>query len=68
MYCNYSNYRQIASGQYGGQSINGIDTILAPYVRKSFNKYKDAALKEQVEIYKNWTWWKKSGRDCSFKN
>ena len=27
---------QVASGQYGGQSINGIDRILAPFVRKSF--------------------------------
>lgn len=27
---------QVASSQYGGQSINGIDRILAPYVHKSF--------------------------------
>ncbi len=43
---------QIASGQYGGQSINGIDRILAPYVRKSFLKYKTIALEEQRDIYK----------------
>lgn len=42
---------QIASGQYGGQSINGIDRILAPYVRKSYEKYLAAALAEQIEIY-----------------
>lgn len=27
---------QVASSQYGGQSINGVDRILAPYLRKSF--------------------------------
>ena len=42
---------QIASGQFGGQSINGIDTILAPYVRKSFDKHKNLAKTEQKEIY-----------------
>lgn len=42
---------QVASGQYGGQSINGIDRILAPYVRKSFDKFLELALEEQVEIY-----------------
>ncbi len=42
---------QVASGQYGGQSINGIDTILAPFVRKSFNKYLSAVTEEQREIY-----------------
>lgn len=42
---------QVASGQYGGQSINGIDTILAPFVRKSFDKYVKIALKEQKNIY-----------------
>lgn len=42
---------QVASGQYGGQSINGIDTILAPFVRKSFNKYLSAVTEEQKEIY-----------------
>lgn len=42
---------QVASGQYGGQSINGIDTILAPFVRKSFNKYLLAVTEEQKEIY-----------------
>lgn len=42
---------QVASGQYGGQSINGIDTILAPFVRKSFNKYLLAVTEEQREIY-----------------
>lgn len=42
---------QVASGQYGGQSINGIDTILAPYVRKSYEKYLDLVKEEQEEIY-----------------
>ena len=42
---------QVASGQYGGQSINGIDRILAPYVRKSFKKYMKAVVEEQREIY-----------------
>lgn len=42
---------QVASGQYGGQSINGIDTILAPFVRKSYEKYYRQAIKEQKEIY-----------------
>lgn len=32
---------QIASNQYGGQSISSVDSILAPYVRISFNKYKE---------------------------
>lgn len=42
---------QVASGQYGGQSINGIDRILAPFVRKSFNKILNQVLEEQVEVY-----------------
>lgn len=42
---------QVASGQYGGQSINGIDRILAPFVRKSFEKYLRAVVEEQREIY-----------------
>jgi hypothetical protein len=42
---------QVASGQYGGQSINGIDRILAPYVRKSFEKYMAAVVEEQQEVY-----------------
>ncbi|WP_337517806.1 anaerobic ribonucleoside-triphosphate reductase, partial [Megasphaera sp.] len=42
---------QVASGQYGGQSINGIDRILAPYVRKSFKKYMKAVVEEQREVY-----------------
>lgn len=42
---------QVASGQYGGQSINGIDRILAPFVRKSYEKLLANALEEQVEIY-----------------
>lgn len=29
---------QVASNQYGGQAINGIDRILAPYVRKSYER------------------------------
>lgn len=42
---------QVASGQFGGQTINGIDRILAPYVRKSYEKYFNQALEEQEEIY-----------------
>ena len=42
---------QVASGQYGGQSINGIDRILAPYVRKSYDKYLELTMQEQVEVY-----------------
>ena len=42
---------QVASGQYGGQSINGIDRILAPYVRKSYDKYLKNILEEQKEVY-----------------
>ena len=42
---------QVASGQYGGQSINGIDRILAPFVRKSFNKVLKAVVEEQKDIY-----------------
>lgn len=43
---------QVASGQYGGQSINGVDRILAPYVRKSFEKYFKDVLDDQKNIYK----------------
>lgn len=42
---------QVASGQYGGQSINGLDRILAPYARKSYEKYLQSVLEEQREIY-----------------
>lgn len=42
---------QVASGQYGGQSINGIDRILAPFVRKSYQKILNNVIEEQVEIY-----------------
>lgn len=42
---------QVASAQYGGQSINGIDRILAPYVRKSFNKYVKQIIEEQRDFY-----------------
>ncbi|MCD1147822.1 anaerobic ribonucleoside-triphosphate reductase [Peptoniphilus sp. KCTC 25270] len=42
---------QIASGQFGGQSINGIDRILAPYVRKSYEKHYASILEEQKEVY-----------------
>lgn len=42
---------QVASGQYGGQSINGIDRILAPFVRKSYEKLLNSVLEEQVEVY-----------------
>lgn len=42
---------QIASGQYGGQSINEIDRILAPFVRISYEKYLDNVVEEQKEVY-----------------
>lgn len=42
---------QVASGQYGGQSINGVDRILAPFVRKSYEKYLKAVIEEQKDIY-----------------
>lgn len=42
---------QVASGQYGGQSINGIDRILAPFVRKSYEKYLKSVVEEQKDIY-----------------
>lgn len=42
---------QVASAQYGGQTINGIDRILALYVRKSYDKYLAQVLEEQKEIY-----------------
>lgn len=42
---------QVASGQYGGQSINGIDRILAPFVRKSYDKILANVIEEQVEVY-----------------
>ncbi len=42
---------QVASSQYGGQSINGVDRILAPFVRKSYEKYKKQVIEEQQEIY-----------------
>lgn len=42
---------QVASGQFGGQSINGIDRILAPYVCKSFEKYLEASISDQLDIY-----------------
>jgi len=37
---------QVASHIYGGTTINGIDTILAPYVTKSFEKH--------LKIAENW--------------
>lgn len=42
---------QVASSQFGGQSINGIDQILAPYVRKSYDKYLRQAMDEQKYVY-----------------
>ena len=42
---------QVASSQYGGQSINGVDRILAPYVRKSYDKYFSDCLDEQKNVY-----------------
>lgn len=42
---------QVASGQYGGQSINGIDRIIAPFVAKSFAKHLKNTQAELSEIY-----------------
>ncbi|HEY4543971.1 MAG TPA: anaerobic ribonucleoside-triphosphate reductase [Tissierellaceae bacterium] len=42
---------QVASNQYGGQSISGVDKTLAPYVRVSFEKYKKQIIKEQEDFY-----------------
>lgn len=42
---------QVASSQYGGQSINRFDEVLAPYVRKSYYKYLEQTKEEQREIY-----------------
>lgn len=42
---------QVASGQYGGQTINGIDRILAPFVRKSYDKYLISVIEEQRDVY-----------------
>ncbi len=42
---------QVASGQYGGQSINGVDRILAPFVRKSYRKILAGVVEEQQEVY-----------------
>lgn len=42
---------QVASNQYGGQSINGFDRILAPFVHKSFKRYLAEVLEEQAEVY-----------------
>ncbi len=50
---------QVASGQYGGQSINGIDRILAPFVRKSYEKILNNVIEEQVEIYGMELIWKR---------
>lgn len=36
---------QVTSSQFGGASINGIDRILAPFVRKSYNKYYNKHIK-----------------------
>jgi len=40
---------QVASHIYGGTTINGIDTILAPYVTKSFDKHLHTAQQWGVE-------------------
>ncbi len=40
---------QVASNQYGGQSISSVDRILAPYVRVSFNKNVER-IREEMEL------------------
>jgi len=40
---------QVASHIYGGTTINGIDTILAPYVTKSFEKHLKTAQQWHIE-------------------
>jgi len=47
---------QVASHIYGGTTINGIDTILAPYVTKSFDKHLQTAQEwgiEDAQAYAN---------------
>jgi ribonucleoside-triphosphate reductase len=47
---------QVASHIYGGTTINGIDTILAPYVTKSFDKHLETAMEwgiEDAQAYAN---------------
>lgn len=43
---------QVASSQFGGQSINRVDEVLAPFVARSYRKYLKQAKEEQREIYK----------------
>lgn len=45
---------QVASHIYGGNTINGIDTILAPYVRKSFGKHVKLAYKYGIKDKKKY--------------
>lgn len=39
--------QSISSGQYGGQSVSGIDEILAPYLKKSYDKYLEFFVDEK---------------------
>lgn len=41
---------QVTSSQFGGASINGIDRILAPYARKSFDKYYEKHYERLQEL------------------
>lgn len=43
---------QVASNQFGGTSINGIDRILAPYARKSYNKHLKTMIEELGDVKK----------------
>lgn len=43
---------QVTNGQFGGASINGIDRILAPYARKSYNKYFEKHLSRLNQLVK----------------
>lgn len=40
---------QVASNIYGGNTINGIDTILAPYVEMSHDKWLEIGKEEEVK-------------------
>ncbi|TEW47641.1 anaerobic ribonucleoside-triphosphate reductase [Psychromonas algicola] len=54
---------QVASHIYGGTTINGIDTILAPYVTKSFDKHLKTAQEwgiKDAQAYAN----KETEKEC----
>lgn len=56
------NMREIiqiqSGGQYGGLTLPEIDTVIAPYVEMSFNKYVNEDLEKGVseDVAKEWAW------------